>query len=398
MALRIIHVVRQYAPSVGGLEAVVARLAREQQQRLGHSVRVVTLDRLFSMPDTHLVRHEMIDGIAVTRLSWAGSSRYPLCPQVIAHLGDADLVHVHAIDFFFDWLAITRLLHRKPMVASTHGGFFHTAFASTLKRLWFQTITRVSTLGYRRVIATSDNDGAVFRRIAGDRVAVIENGAEIERYRDAASREHVPVLIYFGRWSTNKGLIELIDLMATLRTHDARWRLIIAGRPYDLSRADLAARIAHHALDDAIELHESPSDDELRALMTRASYFACLSRHEGFGIAAVEAMSAGLIPMLSDIPPFRKIIEDSRCGLLLALGQDSKVSAEKVVHLHEQTNDMNAIERERVITFTRRYDWSLVVDRYDALYRDALASKRVPRGDVPVMSTSAVNELNKRQP
>jgi hypothetical protein len=84
--------------------------------------------------------------------------------------------------------------------------------------------------------------------------------------------------------------------------------------------------------------------------------------------------------------------------LLLALGQDSKVSAEKVVHLHEQTNDMIAIERERVITFTRRYDWSLVVDRYDALYRDALASKRVPRGDVPVMSTSAVNELNKRQP
>jgi alpha-1,3-mannosyltransferase len=372
MALRVVHVVRQYAPSVGGLEAVVARLAQEQQQRLGHSVHVLTLDRLFSAPAAHLARHEVVDGIEVTRLPWSGSSRYPLCPQAVAHLGDADLVHVHAIDFFFDWLSLTRMFHRKPMVASTHGGFFHTAFASTLKRVWFQTITRFSALGYRRVIATSENDGAVFRRIAGDRVAVIENGAEIERFRDAASTTKVPVLIYFGRWSTNKGLIELIDLMAALRARDGRWRLIVAGRPYDLSRTDLTARIEHHALGDAVELHESPSDAELRDLMTRASYFACLSRHEGFGIAAVEAMSAGLIPLLSDIPPFRKIVEDARCGLLLPLQQAATTSAEQVSRLHDRSASVG--ERARVIAFTQRYDWSLVVDRYDALYRDALAS------------------------
>ncbi len=381
--MRIVHVVRQYVPSVGGLEAVVSRLAREQWQRLGHDVTVVTLDRLFSARDRRLPANETIDGVRVERLAWTGSTRYPLCPQVIAHLRDADLVHVHAVDFFFDWLSATRFIHRKPMVASTHGGFFHTAFASTLKRVWFNTITRWSASGYRRIVATSDNDGAVFRTIAGARVVVAENGVDIERFRDAAARDLVPVMIYFGRWSQNKGLVELLDLMRALRVEDPRWRLIVAGRPYDLTRADMTAHIRERGLVDAIELHESPSDDELRTLIGRASYFGCLSRHEGFGIAAIEAMSAGLVPILGDIPPFRKVLADARCGLLLPLGQASDASADQVLRFVASGQPGDARERARVVAFTGRYEWPLVVDRYETIYREALASRDTAIHSVP---------------
>lgn len=376
--MRIVHVVRQYAPSVGGLEAVVQRLATEQRSRLGHDVNVVTLDRLFADPHTRLPARETIDGIAVRRLAWVGSSRYPLCPQAMAHLAGADLVHVHAIDFFFDWLSATRFVHRRPMIASTHGGFFHTAFASTLKKVWFDTITRVSSLGYRRIVATSDNDGAVFARVAGPRVVVIENGAEVDRFRDAASATVVPTLLYFGRWSTNKGLLDLLALMAELRRRDPAWRLIVAGRAFDLTRDMLQGRIDALGLTSAVELHEGPSDDALRALMTRASYFACLSRHEGFGIAAIEAMSAGLVPILSDIPPFAKLARESSCGILLPSspvadgGIDLKPAAAAVERLHRAVADAPVAARHAMIRFTARYDWSAVVDRYDAVYRAVL--------------------------
>lgn len=372
--MRIVHVVRQYAPSVGGLEAVVQRLATEQRSRLGHDVTVVTLDRLFADPHTRLPARETIDGIEVHRLAWAGSSRYPLCPQVVAHLDGADLVHVHAIDFFFDWLSLTRFVHRKPMIASTHGGFFHTAFASTLKKLWFDTITRFSSLGYRRIVATSDNDGAVFARVAGSRVVVVENGAEVARFRDAASASVVPTLLYFGRWSTNKGLLELLALMAELHRRDPAWRLIVAGRAFDLTRATLQAQIDALDLTGAVELHEGPSDDALRELMTRASYFACLSRHEGFGIAAIEAMSAGLVPILSDIPPFAKLVRESSCGIVLpaasvaAGGIDLQPAAAAVERLHRTVAVAPVTARQAMIRFTARYDWSAVVDRYDAVY------------------------------
>ena len=42
----IVHVVRQFAPSVGGLEDVVRELSRRQLES-GFAVRIVTLDRTF---------------------------------------------------------------------------------------------------------------------------------------------------------------------------------------------------------------------------------------------------------------------------------------------------------------------------------------------------------------
>ncbi|MGO8586944.1 glycosyltransferase, partial [Rhizobium ruizarguesonis] len=75
---------------------------------------------------------EDIDGIEVVRIPWSGTSRYPLAPQVFRHLADADLVHVHAIYFFFDALAWGRLLHGRPMIVTTHGGLFHTRKYATI--------------------------------------------------------------------------------------------------------------------------------------------------------------------------------------------------------------------------------------------------------------------------
>src|SRR6266567_6464636 len=56
--MRIVHVVRQFRPGVGGLENMVGDLAAAQVDR-GHVVRVVTLNRLFdSPPGERLVARE----------------------------------------------------------------------------------------------------------------------------------------------------------------------------------------------------------------------------------------------------------------------------------------------------------------------------------------------------
>ena len=150
----IVHVVRQFLPNRGGLEDVVANLAR-QIIKHGYRVRIITLDSLFTAQDRKLPAHETIDGIEVIRIPWWGSARYPIAPEVFRHLGDSALVHVHAIDFFFDALALGRVLHGKPMIATTHGGFFHTQKYAAIKKLWFQTLTRVSASAYKRVVGCS---------------------------------------------------------------------------------------------------------------------------------------------------------------------------------------------------------------------------------------------------
>jgi len=121
----IVHVVRQFAPSVGGLEDVVRELSKRQVES-GFAVRVVTLDRAFRPREASgavsLNAYETIDGVEVIRIPYWGSQRYPIAPRVLRYIRTADLVHVHGIDFFFDFLALTKPLHRRRLVVSIGRG------------------------------------------------------------------------------------------------------------------------------------------------------------------------------------------------------------------------------------------------------------------------------------
>ena len=261
------------------------------------------------------------------------------------------------------------------MVVSTHGGFFHTGFASTLKKIYFNTVTRVSSRAYARVIATSDNDGDIFSDIVKPpKMVVIENGVNVEKYSGKAAPTLMPTLIYFGRWSENKGLLETIEFFRHLVSQQAGWKLIIAGREYDHTEQDLRNLLQTQALTENVHLAPNPSDQELANLIGQSSYFICLSRHEGFGIAPIEAMSAGLTPVLSDIPPFRNLIEQSGLGVLLE-GEHSVNQTAALLALHRQGEAAYTKRRRTAQEFVERYNWKHIADKYVAIYADLANAK-----------------------
>lgn len=351
-------------------------VARQHQANSADTVEIVTLDRVFTDPSAQLAQHEVHQGLPITRIGYRGSSRYPIAPSVLGAIRSADVVHLHGIDFFYDYLALTKPLHGKPMVVSTHGGFFHTAYASRMKQIWFQTLTRTSALAYARVIATSENDGDLFAKVvAPSRLRVIENGVDVEKYAGQGARAPGRTMLYFGRWSVNKGLIETLELLQAALTRDPQWRLIIAGREYDLNEADLRKAIAERGLQDKVQLSMSPSQQQLCALMQQAQFFVCLSRHEGFGIAAVEAMSAGLIPILSDIPPFVRLATESGQGVIVNRDR-IQAAADSVQALALQANADFDARRTATMAYVARYDWRHVVGRYIDEYHAALGTPR----------------------
>lgn len=370
MSVKVTHVVRQYLPSIGGMEEVVRNIARHQL-RSGHkATRILTLDRLFRNTEEPLPERELIDGTEVIRLPYRGSSRYPICPAVLKHLGDSEVIHVHGVDFFYDFLAATKWIHKRPLVLSTHGGFFHTDFASRAKQAYFKTITRLSSNAYSQVVATSANDGRLFSQIMEERkLQVIENGVDVEKYANQAAAVLQPSIIYFGRWSVNKGLLAALEMFAALHRKNRQWRFTIAGREYDHTTDELQQHIDWLGLTEAVKLVANPSDDEIRQLLNQASYFLCLSRHEGFGIAPIEAMSAGLTPILSDIPPFRRLVEESQLGFLTPLDAAPEPAVKTLLELHEQGEASYQLRRAAAINFSRRYAWPAVADRYLELYQ-----------------------------
>ncbi|MCH4548039.1 glycosyltransferase family 4 protein [Rhizobium changzhiense] len=372
----IVHVVRQFLPNRGGLEDVVANLARQTVRR-GYRVRVVTLDSLFTAPEDKLPLREDIDGIEVVRIPWFGTSRYPLAPQVFRHLADADLVHVHAIDFFFDALAWGRLLHGKPMIVTTHGGFFHTRKYATIKKIWFQTLTRASAMAYRRVVCCSASDLKQFSEIVPDSL-LIENGADIGKFADTASRRAKRRIVTIGRFSVNKRIDHLLDAMAMLKTRDPEWHLDIVGAESDLSRADVEGAIESRHLSGRVTLHVSPENDTIRRIIAEASIFASASEYEGFGLVALEAMSAGLLPVLNANDAFATLAARHPV-IMLADFTDPESAATAIEAAHQALSRQPDAVRAGLLDAARGYSWDIVAGRYIDLYRslDVVAARSI---------------------
>jgi alpha-1,3-mannosyltransferase len=363
----VVHFVRQFLPNRGGVEDTVLHLGLGLVQ-LGWDVHIVTLNRLFRDPQKQLPDHEEVSGLPVARIPFRGSTRYPIAPQVLRHIGPSDLVHVHAVDFFYDFLALTKPWHRKKLIATTHGGFFHTDFAARLKRVYFATVTRASTLAYEQIVASSQQDAKIFSRLTS-RIATIETGVSIDKFSDCAAPEPTRTIIYFGRLSRNKHLPALIGLLAALRIISPDWSLIVAGTEFEESVSALAERARSLGVENAVRFFPSPTDDDLAHLISMASSFVSLSASEGFGITVVEAMSAGLVPILSDIPPFREFIRRAEKGLIV--DATDLGAAAQAIAAFDATCPIK--DRGVLIEAAAKYSWSNMTKAYASEYEKILS-------------------------
>jgi alpha-1,3-mannosyltransferase len=383
-----VHVVRQFYPAVGGLEGVVRELA-SAQVAAGHRVRVLTVNRIFNATGhSGLPAYDVVDGAEVIRISFVGSLRYPIAPSVIKFIHDADVVHVHAIDFFFDYLAWTKPLHRKKLVVSTHGGFFHTSHAARLKRIYFSTVTRLSLAWYDGVAAVSFADLELFHRIRKKGIVCIENGVNISRYASASSTIPVKSILALGRLSSNKRLDLLISFVASLRRQDPKWKLVIAGRRWDVDVGELASRAEAVQVRDAVDIVVDPDHDKIRRLMSSCSVIASASEYEGFGVTAIEGMSAGLFPLLSDIPTFRHLVDRTRVGMVIDFSVSAAAADEFIGKWREIEVNYPAIRRT-LIEAAEPYNWQRVSRAYVAMYDYLCGISKRTILDVPVYVATA---------
>jgi alpha-1,3-mannosyltransferase len=375
--LRILHVVRQFYPAVGGLEDFVLSLAK-QQRKEGLSPEVLTLNRLTRGTGESLSPRETVEGIPVRRIGYVGSPKYPIAPGVLGHLSDFDLIHVHAVDFFCDYLGMTRVLHKKPLVLSTHGGFFHTRYAQTLKKLFFSTVTRLTMTRYQCVVANSVNDLDLFRRITNKRLVMIENGVNTQKCAGSGSATFKPGFVYIGRFSSNKGLDKLVETFDVLAKQRPDARLHIVGNDFDNLLAPLQSKIAGLSNGEKIKVHVGLSDEDLRAVMKECSFFVSASEYEGFGQTVVEAMSAGLVPIVNRIPSFEKIIGATNVGRLTDFSKPSAAAAD-ASELMSWTEQHHADARAAAIAASASYSWETTARRFTEVYESVMGSGREER-------------------
>jgi alpha-1,3-mannosyltransferase len=371
--MRILQLTRQFLPAEGGMESVVEGLSGALLQK-GHTVQVVTLRLVFATGA--MAPAESIEaGLMVRRMRHWGPRRYPVAPAVLGEIRGYDLVHIHAIDFFVDYLSRLRLLHRIPLVVSTHGGFFHTQWASGFKQLYFKTVTRKSLGGVEAVVCVSQHDREMFAQIAPpQRIHVIENGANIDRFWSLRKRVEPGLVLGIARLAENKCVAKVLEAMALLKDRYPHLRLEWVGADFAGLRASLERRAAALGLSGRVRFHGAGSREELYRLLERAHLFVSASRYEGFGLSTIEAMSAATVVLVTAVGAHPDVVRDGVSGFLMdANANGISGHMERVLSLPlEKLAEIGAAAREA----TRRFSWMQIAPQYEQLYHEVLTTGR----------------------
>jgi glycosyltransferase-like protein len=156
----------------------------------------------------------------------------------------------------------------------------------------------------------------------GVAATVIPNGVDGARFAAAAGRGAVAAAkrarwrARFGRYvlavggiEPRKGTAELVESFALVRARHPDVALVIAGGEtlfdYRHYRDAVFAQAAELGVDPIVV--GTVAHDELPSLVAASSAFAFPSMREGFGLAAMEALAAGVPVVANDLPVLRQI-------------------------------------------------------------------------------------------
>jgi alpha-1,3-mannosyltransferase len=367
--VNILQVVRQFHPSVGGIERVVMALMTQLQRR-GHRCDVVTLQRLWSERRV-LPAREVVAGMRVIRIPFVGGRRMFLAPQVVPLAREYDLIHVHAIDFFVDALAATRWYHHGRLVVSTHGGYFHTPWALGAKRIYFQTATRMALGQTDRVICASEQDNRLFSLIVpAHKRVVIGSGVDDVFFRVRKSVEP-GLLLAVGRIAANKRLDRLIDLLPQILREIPEARLVVVGPNREGLQAALEGQAKSRGVEAEVSFVGAADNETLQRYLARADLVLAPSDYEGFGISILEAMATGTTVVANDIGAFRESIHSGTDGFLINFADECAAARAIVSALR-----LPEMERARLGAAARatasKCTWEAVTERIERVYAQAL--------------------------
>ena len=174
---------------------------------------------------------------------------------------------------------------------------------------------------------------------------------------DRAARE--PVVLFVGSLFNRRRLPDLIAAFARATTDLPRARLVIVGGDRTWPRQDLASVAVEHGVRNRTEFRSYAPDRELGELYRRASVFAFLSEYEGFGMTPLEALSAGVPPVVLDTAVAREVYGDA--AVFVAPGDIAGTAAALRQLLAEPSSGAPILASAPAVL--GRYSWDAAADR-----------------------------------
>ena len=226
-----------------------------------------------------------------------------------------DIIHVHSPHLGLLFLAGTLFARRKfasSTVVTVHDSYPNFKLRN---RLMFIPVFA----GFQRVVccgqASYDSFPAFFKRLAGTRLRVVQNGLDIARVdRIATSTRRRPLrtsdftIVAISRLVDIKNPFSVITAFQKSAEHASQTgRLVYIGD--GPLRNSLITKSKEGSLENQMEFTGLIPREKVFEYLLNADLFISTSRGEGLPVAVLEAMACSCPVLLSDIPPHREIAE-----------------------------------------------------------------------------------------
>jgi phosphatidylinositol alpha-mannosyltransferase len=276
--------------------------------------------------------------------------------------GDFDVLHVHepvapSLSVLALWVA------RGPIVATWHSAHDRSRILTAGYYLGQTAMEKVRG----RIAVSEDARRTLVNHLGGDAV-LIPNGVRVSAFADATRLPGVdpdrPALLFLGRMDEpRKGLGILLAALPEVVRALPDVQVLIAG-PGDVD--EQMAQVPEGLRSSVAFLGRVSDADKVRALRSVDAYIAPHTGGESFGIVLVEAMAAQAAVVASDLPAFRRVLQDGRCGRLFA-NEDPSDLAAAIVSVMTDAGLRSRLVAE-ADSRVREFDWDVVVDDVIAVY------------------------------
>lgn len=398
--MKILHVSPYYAPAwaFGGVVRAVTGLAAAQAAA-GHSVFVLTTDAL-DRERRMSVRREILQGVSVLRSpnlsrrlrGWLNLSTpldFRATAQNLLQSHQIHIVHCHELRTVENWQAAPAAAEREiPLVLSPHGTLPYQFGRGFAKRAWDWTIGRRLAPLFDRVIALTPAEAQQARIIWSamnvpldeSQIAVIPNGVDLDSagftdhgasFRKKWGLGSGPVVLFTGRLAKRKRLRLLLSAFVGLTHETGDARLLIVG-PDDGELRRLRSLAQRRVQDRRVVFTGLLAGAALQAAYAAADVFVLPAGGEGFSMAALEALAAGLPVVLTPDCGLDGIPE-SDAGLVVPPEVESLRQAIRQL-LSDPARRASMGRRGRALA-EANYGWPRIASRTEAVYQEAIAQR-----------------------
>jgi glycosyltransferase involved in cell wall biosynthesis len=231
-----------------------------------------------------------------------------------------DVVHVNGLIFPQLVAAVRKAVGpRTVIVAQHHGGEFPVIGSGPVgiwrRARWKGGLSHADAFSF-----TAREQAEPWRAagVLGDQrvLEIVESGTTMrpvdkDRARTAIGVTGDPLILWVGRLTTNKDPLTVLSGLEHALPALPNGRVVMVFAD-DTLLPDVEARVRRSpVLQARVTLAARVPRDEMPNYYSAADVFISGSHYEGSGYALIEAMSAGLVPIVTDIPSFRSITGDS---------------------------------------------------------------------------------------